>query len=75
MKARNLLALFAVGLALTAPTHAQAQHHPTSPNHPLKDGAKAPSFTLKDQHGNDQSLEAMLQNGKVAVIFHRSANR
>jgi hypothetical protein len=56
------------------PFAAVAQHHPTAPDHPLKVGDKAPEFTLKDQKGNDQSLASMLQSGKVAVIFHRSAD-
>ena len=59
---------------LASPFTALAQHHPTAPDHPLKVGDKAPEFELKDQHGNDQSLAAMLQSGKVAVIFHRSAD-
>ncbi|MGB0580654.1 MAG: hypothetical protein ACPGVU_13195 [Limisphaerales bacterium] len=63
----------ATGLLLM-PFAGLAQNHPTAPDHPLKVGAKAPEFTLKDQRGNDQSLASMLQNGKVAVIFHRSAD-
>lgn len=65
--------LLALGL-LAVPFAGLAQHHPTAPDHPLKVGSKAPEFTLKDQNGNDQSLAAMLQSGKVAVIFHRSAD-
>ena len=40
----------------------------------LKPGAKAPSFKLKDQYGKDQSLEALLKKGNVALVFFRSAN-
>ena len=58
---------------MALPLFGSAQVHPTSPDHPLKVGDKAPEFTLKDEKGNDQSLAAMLKNGKVAVIFHRSA--
>jgi len=74
MKSRTAAFLLAAALTLAPSIAAQAQHHPASPKHPLKKGSKAPSFTLKDQNGADQSLDAMLQNGKVAVIFHRSAS-
>lgn len=66
----KLLAIASFAVAFGA----QAQHHPTSAGHPLKEGSKAPSFTLTDQNGQDQSLDAMLKNGKAAVIFHRSAD-
>jgi cytochrome oxidase Cu insertion factor (SCO1/SenC/PrrC family) len=39
----------------------------------LKVGEKAPHFTLKDQEGNDRSLDEFLKKGKVAVVFYRSA--
>jgi len=62
-------------LALLAlPLCGSAQFHPTAPDHPLKVGDKAPDFTLKDQHGRDQSLSALLRQGKVALVFHRSAD-
>jgi cytochrome oxidase Cu insertion factor (SCO1/SenC/PrrC family) len=37
-------------------------------------GSKAPEFTLKDQNGQDQSLQTMLKKGPVALVFHRSAD-
>jgi len=74
MRATSAFTRFLAIAALAASFGAQAQHHPTSSDHPLKVGSKAPSFTLKDQTGRNQSLDAMLKNGKVAVIFHRSAN-
>ena len=74
MKPTSALVSLAAALTLMAPMALQAQHHPTSPQHPLKKGSKAPSFKLKDQHGRNQSLEAMLKDGKVAVVFHRSAS-
>ena len=40
----------------------------------LKVGAKAPSFTLKDQDGKDRSLDDLLKRGKVALVFYRSAD-
>jgi hypothetical protein len=36
-------------------------------------GTKAPAFTLKDQAGKDRSLEELVKQGPVAVVFHRSA--
>lgn len=39
----------------------------------LKVGDKAPSFTLADQNGKQQSLDGLLKKGKVAIVFHRSA--
>ncbi|MDB6067656.1 MAG: putative peroxiredoxin [Pedosphaera sp.] len=35
-------------------------------------GARAPSFTLKDQNDREFSLEAMTKKGPVAVVFIRS---
>jgi cytochrome oxidase Cu insertion factor (SCO1/SenC/PrrC family) len=40
----------------------------------LKVGDKAPSFTLKDQEGNERSLEEFLKKGKVALVFYCSAD-
>ena len=40
----------------------------------LKVGAKAPSFTLKDQEGKERSLDEILKKGKVALVFYRSAD-
>jgi cytochrome oxidase Cu insertion factor (SCO1/SenC/PrrC family) len=40
----------------------------------LKVGAKAPSFRLKDQQGQERSLDEFLKKGKVALIFYRSAD-
>lgn len=37
-------------------------------------GQKAPMFTLKNQNGNDVSLESLLKKGPVAVVFYRSAD-
>ncbi len=74
MKTNSALAMLLTAAALTLPSSSAAQNHPLAPAHPLKTGSKAPSFTLKDQNGRDQSLDAMLKNGKVAVIFHRSAD-
>ena len=37
-------------------------------------GQKAPSFQLKDQTGTERSLEEFLKQGKVALVFYRSAD-
>ena len=39
-----------------------------------KIGAKAPSFTLKDQNGKERSLDELLKKGNVALVFYRSAS-
>ena len=41
----------------------------------IKVGDKVPAFSLKDQNGEDRSLEALLNpDGYVALVFHRSAD-
>ena len=40
----------------------------------LKIGARAPAFTLLDQNGNSVSLSKLLEKGKVAIVFYRSAD-
>jgi cytochrome oxidase Cu insertion factor (SCO1/SenC/PrrC family) len=40
---------------------------------PLAVGAKAPAFTLKDQKGEERTLDNYLKNGNVALVFFRSA--
>ena len=40
----------------------------------LKVGARAPSFSLKDQEGKERSLDEFLKKGKVALVFYRSAD-
>ena len=37
-------------------------------------GQKAPSFLLADQAGRERSLDEFLNEGKVALVFHRSAD-
>ena len=39
----------------------------------LKIGEKAPAFTLKDQAGKERTLDEVLKQGKVALVFYRSA--
>jgi peroxiredoxin len=46
---------------------------PLGPAEPgLKVGEAAPKFTLKDQAGQDRSLDDLLKKGKVALVFLRS---
>ena len=42
--------------------------------HGLEIGQKAPDFKLRDQAGKERSLRAMLKDGRVAVVFYRSAD-
>src|SRR5881394_4324989 len=37
-------------------------------------GQRAPAFTLKDQNGQEVSLDALLKKGPVALVFYRSAD-
>jgi cytochrome oxidase Cu insertion factor (SCO1/SenC/PrrC family) len=37
-------------------------------------GQKAPDFTLVDQTGERRSLESLLEKGKLAIVFYRSAD-
>jgi peroxiredoxin len=39
----------------------------------LKSGAKAPAFTLKNQHGEDVSSEDLLKRGPLVVSFTRGS--
>jgi peroxiredoxin len=36
-------------------------------------GARAPSFVLQDQDGRSVTLESLLEEGPVALVFFRSA--
>jgi cytochrome oxidase Cu insertion factor (SCO1/SenC/PrrC family) len=70
------MALAAAVLALGAPTAwSQGKGKPAPEEQPgLKVGEKAPKFTLKDQRGEDRSLDEYLKKGKVALVFYRSAD-
>ena len=37
-------------------------------------GERAPGFTLKDQNGQDVSLDGLLKKGPVALVFFRSSD-
>jgi cytochrome oxidase Cu insertion factor (SCO1/SenC/PrrC family) len=66
------LAVLAVGLSVAANVHATdpAPEEKTG----LKVGEKAPAFKLKDQNGKERSLEEFVKEGKVALVFYRSAS-
>jgi cytochrome oxidase Cu insertion factor (SCO1/SenC/PrrC family) len=40
----------------------------------LEVGAKAPAFKLQDQDGKERTLEEFRKQGKVALVFYRSAS-
>jgi len=40
----------------------------------LEVGDHAPNFRLQDQTGAEHTLESLLAKGKVALVFHRSAD-
>ena len=40
----------------------------------LAAGKQAPTFSLEDQSGETQSLNALLADGPVAIVFFRSAD-
>ncbi len=40
----------------------------------VKVGEKAPAFRLADQSGKERTLDDLLKNGNVALVFYRSAN-
>jgi cytochrome oxidase Cu insertion factor (SCO1/SenC/PrrC family) len=39
----------------------------------LKVGEKAPAFKLTDQAGKERTLDEFVKQGKVALVFYRSA--
>jgi len=40
----------------------------------IKVGEKAPDFALKDQNGKVHTLGEFTKQGKVALVFYRSAS-
>ena len=65
------MAAFAAIVLTTASTQAQnaLPEEKTGP----KVGEEAPSFNLKGHDGKQYSLDDLLKNGKVALVFFRSA--
>ena len=56
-------------LSLTAVRGAEAADGPG-----LAVGEKAPAFTLKAQDGKERSLGELLGEGRLVLVFHRSAD-
>lgn len=68
------LAALAVGLgAVLAPSGPASDPVPEGKTG-LKVGEKAPAFTLKDQAGKERELAEFVKQGKVALVFYRSAS-
>lgn len=60
--------------ALLAAGWCHATEPPPESKTGIKVGEKAPDFKLKDQHGKERQLNALLKNGPVALVFYRSAS-
>lgn len=75
MRSRFGLFTCLVGIAVGA-TDARGQGGKPAPEGMtgLKVGSTAPKFTLKDQQGKERSLDELLKQGKVALVFYRSAD-
>jgi cytochrome oxidase Cu insertion factor (SCO1/SenC/PrrC family) len=61
----SLLVLATAGAAADPPPEAKSG---------LKVGEKAPAFKLKDQNGKERTLDEFVKQGKVALVFYRSAS-
>jgi hypothetical protein len=71
MKLRKLALACALAIALPIATRAAETD---VDNTGIKIGEKAPLFALKDQSGKERKLDEFLKNGKVAIVFYRSAS-
>ncbi len=73
--ARTTTGLLALALLLggMSPARGQAPKAPEEKTG-IPVGAKAPRFQLRDQNDKERSLDEFLKNGKVALIFYRSAS-
>ena len=67
-------ALMSFALLFAGTVTTTGQFLPTDPDHPIKLGSEAPDFTVKDQDGKDVSLKGLRAEGKVALVFFRSAD-
>jgi len=72
MKPVRCVAVLLGGMILGPALFAAEETAPEKTGLPV--GKKAPSFTLKDQNGQDTSLDSLLRKGPVALVFHRSAD-
>ena len=72
---RSTSLVLVLSLASAPDLRAQARGRPAPEEQTgLRVGAKAPSFSLKDQQGKERSLDEFLKKGKVALVFYRSAD-
>ena len=70
---RPLVALGVLAVAVVCVSQAPTPAAPPEQKASVEVGAKAPTFTLKDQDGKERSLDEFLKKGTVAVVFYRSA--
>ena len=70
---RSLLAVGVLAVAVVCVPQAPAPAAPPEQKTSVEVGAKAPTFTLKDQDGKERSLDEFRKKGAVAVVFYRSA--
>ena len=68
------IAALAVGAGLALASGAPAADPAPEAKTGLKVGEKAPAFTLKDQNGKERELSEFVKQGKVALVFYRSAS-
>jgi len=66
---RLLIGALILGLAMTSAAAADPPAEKTG----LAVGEKAPAFRLKDQNGQERTLNEFTKKGKVALVFYRSA--
>jgi cytochrome oxidase Cu insertion factor (SCO1/SenC/PrrC family) len=66
---RLLIGALILGLAMTSAPAADPPAEKTG----LAVGEKAPAFRLKDQNGQERTLNEFTKKGKVALVFYRSA--
>jgi cytochrome oxidase Cu insertion factor (SCO1/SenC/PrrC family) len=72
---RSVTLTATVALLTAASAGWQDKGKPASDEQPgLQVGEKAPKFTLKNQEGQERSLDDLLKKGKVALVFYRSAD-
>jgi len=64
---RGLAALSVLSVAVSLPVEGAV-----TPAREVSVGERAPAFSLKDQNGREFSLETLLKQGPVAVVFIRS---
>ncbi|HJZ53930.1 MAG TPA: hypothetical protein VKE74_03180 [Gemmataceae bacterium] len=68
------LAVCGLALGLLPASAGRSADPPPEEKTGLKVGTKAPAFKLKDQAGQERTLEEFVKKGKVALVFYRSAS-